>query len=674
MFYSKVVCCGVILWQLLLLQVYAQQVVSECFENIDLLIDECPELPELENLRQAQILRSTPLTGESAFSQGCCQALATLNSERCFCVPQLLEAFTEATSEEEFLPSLLFQASQVAPAGCSIPVFASLEGEACEAFGNTVFPQVVEQTEEEQCTDNLISEVIASEDNLVFFQEALDLLDLVAQLDFFNPVTVLAPTDQAFDTWATRQGQTVGDLLSQESSLNSLILKHIVLNFNANAETVPAEGTIQVAEDETLVNFTLESNGGIAAQGVSLKQSARSACNGAVYLVDQVLDGTQLAPVRVVVGLEDEPVALPAPEEIPMVLAPAPSPESPPPPQPSPPSPVVVEPSPEPEAEAASSGAVLPAFLPPDDVATKDANPDAVVDPTAPAVQIEQVPVVEIPQPTSVEPVRTTQPAVDPLVAGSGAVCEENLLEIMSGFLQLFNEFLSVVNILGLEGLIETQPELTLLVPVNDAFSNEENVDNWDPQNHIIVGKLTLEDLAASSGTTLETLSGPVLVETLPNGTVVVGGAQVIQGDVEGCNGYIHVLDNLIQNDQIALAPITAVTAEPLPDVDVSVEPTPSPSPEVETAPEPVIEPVPEPLPIVPALVTSLPEVNLTIEDLPQVQPSPEVEEPSSQPTTLGPIFDLLNVKVPSSEGLDIAIPSPSPEPSPPPSPMPSQF
>jgi uncharacterized surface protein with fasciclin (FAS1) repeats len=97
----------------------------------------------------------------------------------------------------------------------------------------------------------------------------------------------------------------------------------------------------------------------------------------------------------------------------------------------------------------------------------------------------------------------------------------------------------------------------TVFAPTNAAFEKlgDEQVQSLlEPKNrdqltkilayHVVPGKLTAADL--SDGQKLKTVAGETLPVKADGGTVMVGGATVVEPDVEASNGVVHVIDGVL--------------------------------------------------------------------------------------------------------------------------------
>eukprot|EP01025_Chloroclados_australasicus_P040054 TRINITY_DN4168_c0_g2_i7.p1 TRINITY_DN4168_c0_g2~~TRINITY_DN4168_c0_g2_i7.p1 ORF type:complete len:740 (-),score=100.04 TRINITY_DN4168_c0_g2_i7:1553-3772(-) len=131
--------------------------------------------------------------------------------------------------------------------------------------------------------------------------------------------------------------------------------------------------------------------------------------------------------------------------------------------------------------------------------------------------------------------------------------CDLNVYQLTTQFLPLFSKYLSYADQQDLATILERSNGITVAIPINTAFagtSEQELSENWSPLNHIIMDELSLNDFGQLS-TPLVTLGGTVSVSTRPSGKVVIGGAEIVQSDVVGCNGRLQVVGQLILNEDI---------------------------------------------------------------------------------------------------------------------------
>jgi uncharacterized surface protein with fasciclin (FAS1) repeats len=146
----------------------------------------------------------------------------------------------------------------------------------------------------------------------------------------------------------------------------------------------------------------------------------------------------------------------------------------------------------------------------------------------------------------------------------------QSIVEIASGN----PDFSTLVTAVTEAGLVETlsgDGPFTVFAPTNAAFEAlpAGTLDSLlaDPSGaltdvltlHVIAGSVNSEAAIAAAGTNVETLGGPVAV-ALEGESLTVGGATVVQTDIEACNGIIHVIDAVI-TEPAAAAPEAAPAA-----------------------------------------------------------------------------------------------------------------
>jgi uncharacterized surface protein with fasciclin (FAS1) repeats len=118
----------------------------------------------------------------------------------------------------------------------------------------------------------------------------------------------------------------------------------------------------------------------------------------------------------------------------------------------------------------------------------------------------------------------------------------------------------TLVDAITAAGLVETlqgEGPFTVFAPTNDAFEalGEEQLNTLlKPKNqdqladiltyHVVPGETTAAML--EDGQQLETVQGETLTVRITGDTVKVGGASVVQPDVEASNGVVHVIDSVL--------------------------------------------------------------------------------------------------------------------------------
>lgn len=109
----------------------------------------------------------------------------------------------------------------------------------------------------------------------------------------------------------------------------------------------------------------------------------------------------------------------------------------------------------------------------------------------------------------------------------------------------------------GLVEALSDEGPFTVFAPTDDAFGAlpdgtvesllmDENIETLKGilTYHVVPGELKASDL--HDGQVLETLSGAPLRVTISDGTVMVGGATVVNPNVEASNGVAHVISDVL--------------------------------------------------------------------------------------------------------------------------------
>lgn len=151
----------------------------------------------------------------------------------------------------------------------------------------------------------------------------------------------------------------------------------------------------------------------------------------------------------------------------------------------------------------------------------------------------------------------------------------QTIVEIASGNPDL-STLVTAVTEAGLVETLNGDGPFTVFAPTNAAFEAlpAGTLDSLlaDPtgaltdvlQLHVIAGEVNSEAAIAAAGTNVETLGGPVAV-ALEGESLTVGGATVIQTDIEACNGIIHVIDAVITEPAAAEQETTTTAPAPAP-------------------------------------------------------------------------------------------------------------
>ena len=105
--------------------------------------------------------------------------------------------------------------------------------------------------------------------------------------------------------------------------------------------------------------------------------------------------------------------------------------------------------------------------------------------------------------------------------------------------------------------ILEGEGPFTLFAPSNEAFARlpSGTLEDWlKPNNkekltsileyHIILGKMTLEDVKKNKG--LMTLDGQHVRIKVDNNKVTVNNAAVVRSNLEYPNGIVHIIDQVL--------------------------------------------------------------------------------------------------------------------------------
>ena len=242
------------------------------------------------------------------------------------------------------------------------------------------------------------------------------------------------------------------------------------------------------------------------------------------------------------------------------------------------------------------------------------------------------------------------------------AACDESNAD-------LFGTLCSLVVSADLAGALSaTDANYTVFAPTNAAFEAISDVIPTlsDEQikdvllYHVADGEMFSSDLKCGGGGEIEMLNGKTtLTRCGAQGTVYQFGTgnthlpQIIDGDIDVCNGVIHVVNSVILPSYFLPSPsptatdLESATTPPAPTPEPTPAPVPQPTPDPTPAPTPA---TPEPTPV-PTLATPEPT------PAPVPQPTPD---PTPAPTPATP------------EPTPAPVPQPTPEPTPEPTLVPT--
>ena len=139
---------------------------------------------------------------------------------------------------------------------------------------------------------------------------------------------------------------------------------------------------------------------------------------------------------------------------------------------------------------------------------------------------------------------------------GHGSAQQQTVVDIAAGN----PDFSTLVTALKAAGLVDTlngAGPFTVFAPTNAAFAKlpAGTVDNLlKPENkaqltavltyHVVAGKVLAADVVKLSSAMTE--QGGEVAIAVNGGKVTVDGANVVQTDIVGSNGVIHVIDSVI--------------------------------------------------------------------------------------------------------------------------------
>ena len=128
---------------------------------------------------------------------------------------------------------------------CCIPICASIlfvgGGVSADSAGKQAKPAEVRKVEK------TVVDVLREEGSFTIFVAALESTGLDETLKTSDPVTVLAPTDEAFD-----RVPKMSELLKDKPRLRAVLSGHIILDKRMDSADIAAESTLQPLEGATL--------------------------------------------------------------------------------------------------------------------------------------------------------------------------------------------------------------------------------------------------------------------------------------------------------------------------------------------------------------------------------------------------------------------------------------
>jgi uncharacterized surface protein with fasciclin (FAS1) repeats len=216
----------------------------------------------------------------------------------------LISKMEYGDSESFTLPAGTYNL-QVVATGTTTPVLLTIPTTTLNAdtynfvavANGTTAPQVVAGTVTEKEVAPLfgkvnrgsLTAVIANDRRFDTLEAAIDAAGLTSTLNGAGPITVFAPTDDAFDVLLTTLGITEADLLANPTLLTSILRYHVADGF-APISNLTLVNAIPTLENGRNIRIQLAPEGGIILNDtVHIIVSDIYASNGVIHVLDAVL-------------------------------------------------------------------------------------------------------------------------------------------------------------------------------------------------------------------------------------------------------------------------------------------------------------------------------------------------------------------------------------------------
>jgi LPXTG-motif cell wall-anchored protein len=134
-----------------------------------------------------------------------------------------------------------------------------------------------------------IAAIASGDENFSTLVAAADAAGLIPAIDECgdDPVTIFAPTNDAFAAALTALGLTAEELLADTETLTSILTYHIV------AGVVPASAVVGLDSATTLngatIDIAVEGESVVLNGSVNVVTTDINACNGVIHVIDAVL-------------------------------------------------------------------------------------------------------------------------------------------------------------------------------------------------------------------------------------------------------------------------------------------------------------------------------------------------------------------------------------------------
>jgi uncharacterized surface protein with fasciclin (FAS1) repeats len=130
--------------------------------------------------------------------------------------------------------------------------------------------------------DTTLWDIVRASPDLSRLEELVQFAGLVEALDGSEEITLLAPSDDAFDLLESSPGGA--DLLGDEDAVRDLLLRHVVAGA-VPADELLASDSITVANGDTL---SVDTSAG-TIEGARIVVADVEAANGLLHVIDFVL-------------------------------------------------------------------------------------------------------------------------------------------------------------------------------------------------------------------------------------------------------------------------------------------------------------------------------------------------------------------------------------------------
>jgi uncharacterized surface protein with fasciclin (FAS1) repeats len=334
--------------------------------------------------------------------------------------------------------------------------------------------------------------------------------DLLAEIAGARPLTLLAPSDEAF---GSLDAVYVSGLLGDRGLLKAFVSRHVISGTLSLASL--AAGPAQTISGEPLT--VIAGPEGVTIQGARVLQGDIAVPFGLVHVIDRILP-------EAVVTAKVTATVLPSATALPTLTA----------------------------ANTATSAPTETA-MPTATTAKPTVGPTgtATLRPTATASRPTAAPTATTaPSPTLPAATPTARPTPTTAVAARP-------LDVMARIRATagLSRIAELLQLAGLDEIVGARDGLTMLAPNDEAFAELTEAElsglTADPdalkswlERYILTARYSSAEL--SRMTAVNTLSGDSLAIRSRPGTLIIGGTRVVERDIAATNGVIHTVDTVV--------------------------------------------------------------------------------------------------------------------------------